>query len=181
MSLPDQSRLTVLQAARFFVVSRNTIYKYSRDGKLTIDAAGTVDKADLFRLFTPRKEQAQGRKEAVPTGQELAQAEGEISRLNAEIAHLHEQLALVQSQNTLLAEQLKTQTAQSQTLAAMLAQAQTTTAGLAEKLMALPVGSRRAGSAATQQRNEGGKFMKVTPEELQGSLLPDVDRAEGRT
>ena len=46
------SRINISQASKKFNVSRNTLYKYLKSGKLTKDAQGLVDTSDLIRLFS---------------------------------------------------------------------------------------------------------------------------------
>lgn len=45
------SRINISQASKKFNVSRNTLYKYIKSGKLTKDENGLVDTSDLIRLF----------------------------------------------------------------------------------------------------------------------------------
>ena len=45
------SRINISQASKKFNVSRNTLYKYIKSGKLTKDENGLVDTIDLVRLF----------------------------------------------------------------------------------------------------------------------------------
>lgn len=46
------ARINISQASKKFNVSRNTLYKYIKSGKLTKDAEGLVDTSDLIRLFS---------------------------------------------------------------------------------------------------------------------------------
>lgn len=46
------ARINISQAAKKFNVSRNTLYKYIKSGKLTKDIEGLVDTSDLIRLFS---------------------------------------------------------------------------------------------------------------------------------
>jgi len=46
------SRISISKASQEFNVSRNTIYKYINQGKLTKDSDGKLDVADLIRLFS---------------------------------------------------------------------------------------------------------------------------------
>lgn len=46
------SRINISQASKKFNVSRNTLYKYIKSGKLTKDSEGSVDTIDLIRLFS---------------------------------------------------------------------------------------------------------------------------------
>jgi hypothetical protein len=46
------ARINISQASKKFNVSRNTLYKYIKSGKLTKDIEGLVDTSDLIRLFS---------------------------------------------------------------------------------------------------------------------------------
>lgn len=46
------SRISISKASQEFNVSRNTIYKYIHQGKLTKDSDGKLDVTDLIRLFS---------------------------------------------------------------------------------------------------------------------------------
>ena len=46
------ARISISQAAKDFNISRNTLYKYIRNGKLTKDSDGKLDTIDLVRLFS---------------------------------------------------------------------------------------------------------------------------------
>lgn len=46
------ARISISQAAKDFNTSRNTLYKYIRNGKITKDSEGKLDTSDLVRLFS---------------------------------------------------------------------------------------------------------------------------------
>lgn len=48
------ARITINQAAQDFNVSRPTLYKHARQGKLSRDAEGKVDVTDLIALYGNR-------------------------------------------------------------------------------------------------------------------------------
>lgn len=50
------SRITVTQAAKYFNVSRNTLYKKIRQGLLTKDSDGRLDVNDLLRVIGSQSE-----------------------------------------------------------------------------------------------------------------------------
>lgn len=170
MSKSDHSRISVLEASRVYEVSRATLYKYIKAGKITPDKDGRVDAVDLSTLFSPRPiAQAIDKKKPVNDTQDQA------------LIHLLErENTLLQNQVDLLTRQLQALSDQIARLTTLLEHSQATASSLAEKVLALPVG-RRSGSAATQQRNECGKFVKATPEKQQGTLLQCVDRTDGRS
>lgn len=46
------ARISINKASQEFNVSRNTLYKYIKQGKLTKDENGKLDSSDLIRLFS---------------------------------------------------------------------------------------------------------------------------------
>lgn len=95
------SRINISQASKKFNVSRNTLYKYIRAGKLTKDAEGLVDTIDLIRLFSSH----------VTSQSTLAQsdtiAEHEITQYQHREQLLQKQVEQLQSQVTSLEKQLQ--------------------------------------------------------------------------
>lgn len=45
-------RISINQASKDFNISRNTLYKHIKQGKLTRDSDGKVDVSDLVRLYS---------------------------------------------------------------------------------------------------------------------------------
>lgn len=108
------SRINISQASQKFNVSRNTLYKYIKNGKLTKDAEGLVDTSDLIRLFGSHVTSHQ------PLTQDDSQSEHELTQyqhreqlllkqveqLQLQIASLEKQLQYVQANETWLKQQL---------------------------------------------------------------------------
>ncbi|MGQ0790589.1 plasmid replication DNA-binding protein (plasmid) [Acinetobacter baumannii] len=46
------SRISINKASQDFNISRNTLYKYIKQGKITRDSDGKLDTTDLIRLFS---------------------------------------------------------------------------------------------------------------------------------
>lgn len=88
MRLCTVARISINKASQDFGVSRNTLYKYIKQGKLTKDSEGKLDTSDLVRLFSKvvhrTKEFAQG--ENIGTTQN--------EQLKAENEQLKQQLAI---------------------------------------------------------------------------------------
>lgn len=53
------SRISINKASQDFGVSRNTLYKYVKQGKLTKDNDGKLDTSDLIRLFSQHVQSTQ--------------------------------------------------------------------------------------------------------------------------
>lgn len=108
------SRINISQASQKFNVSRNTLYKYIKNGKLTKDADGLVDTVDLVRLFSSHVTSQQ------PLTQDDSQSEHELTQyqhreqlllkqveqLQLQVASLEKQLQYVQANETWLKQQL---------------------------------------------------------------------------
>lgn len=167
MSKIDQSRMTVLQAIKFFDVSKSTLYNLINTGKLTKDSNSTLDKVDLLARFEPRKdipkeEKQDNKEEGIATHQNALQGENTLLKVQLDLSReqvksLQEQVQFLTGQVQFLGEQLKQATR-------LLENVQGVNAGLSEKLLALPVGSRRSAHAVNQARNEQGKFAKAEKE-----------------
>ncbi|MFA3514556.1 helix-turn-helix domain-containing protein (plasmid) [Acinetobacter baumannii] len=82
------ARISINKASQDFGVSRNTLYKYIKQGKLTKDNEGKLDTSDLVRLFS----------KVVQRTKELAQDENigttQNEQLKAENEQLKQQLAI---------------------------------------------------------------------------------------
>ncbi|MDH2615462.1 helix-turn-helix domain-containing protein [Acinetobacter baumannii] len=76
------SRISINKASQDFSVSRNTLYKYIKQGKLTKDSEGKLDTSDLVRLFSKH----------VQNSQVLTQDDINISTLNEQLKVENEQL-----------------------------------------------------------------------------------------
>lgn len=88
MRLCTVARISINKASQDFGVSRNTLYKYIKQGKLTKDNEGKLDTSDLVRLFS----------KVVQRTKELAQDENigttQNEQLKAENEQLKQQLAI---------------------------------------------------------------------------------------
>jgi DNA-binding transcriptional MerR regulator len=108
------ARINISQASKKFNVSRNTLYKYIKSGKLTKDAEGLVDTSDLIRLFSSHVISQQ------PLTQDDSQSEHEliqyqhreqlllkqVEQLQLQVASLEKQLQYVQANEAWLKQQL---------------------------------------------------------------------------
>lgn len=108
------ARINISQASKKFNVSRNTLYKYIKSGKLTKDAEGLVDTSDLIRLFSSHVTSQQ------PLTQDDSQSEHEliqyqhreqlllkqVEQLQLQVASLEKQLQYVQANEAWLKQQL---------------------------------------------------------------------------
>ena len=108
------SRINISQASKKFNVSRNTLYKYIKSGKLTKDAEGLVDTVDLIRLFGSHvTSQQQSTQSDTADEHEIAQyqhreqlLQKQVEQLQLQIASLEKQLQYVQANETWLKQQL---------------------------------------------------------------------------
>lgn len=108
------ARISISQAAKDFNVSRNTIYKKIRNGKLTKDSEGKLDTSDLVRLFSVNVSGEQW-STAVNTDNEHVKAQVEhreqlllqqIDQLQHQVELLSQQLEYVKANETWLKQQL---------------------------------------------------------------------------
>ncbi len=108
------SRINISQASKKFNVSRNTLYKYIRAGKLTKDAEGLVDTSDLIRLFSSHViSQSPSAQSDTSAEQEITQyqhreqlLQKQVEQLQSQVASLEKQLQYVQANEAWLKEQL---------------------------------------------------------------------------
>jgi DNA-binding transcriptional MerR regulator len=108
------SRINISQASKKFNVSRNTLYKYIKSGKLTKDAEGLVDTVDLMRLFGSHVTSQQLSTQSDTTDEhEIAQyqhreqlLQKQVEQLQLQVASLEKQLQYVQANETWLKQQL---------------------------------------------------------------------------
>lgn len=82
------SRISINKASIDFNVTRNTLYKYIKNGKLTKDADGKLDTADLVRLFSNKKNQQQ------PIQEYTSTIKQPVHTFEAENIQLKQQLAI---------------------------------------------------------------------------------------
>lgn len=108
------SRINISQASKKFNVSRNTLYKYIKNGKLTKDAEGLVDTIDLMRLFGSHvTSQQQSTQSDIQSEQDIAQyqhreqlLQKQVEQLQLQVASLEKQLQYVQANEAWLKQQL---------------------------------------------------------------------------
>lgn len=108
------SRINISQAAKKFNVSRNTLYKYLKSGKLTKDTDGLVDTVDLMRLFGSHvNSQSPSTQDDSQFDQEVTQYQHreqlllkQVEQLQLQVASLENQLQYVQANEVWLKQQL---------------------------------------------------------------------------
>ena len=108
------SRINISQAAKKFNVSRNTLYKYLKSGKLTKDTDGLVDTVDLMRLFGSHvNSQSPSTQDDSQFDQEVTQyqhreqlLQKKVDQLQLQVASLENQLKYVQANEAWLKQQL---------------------------------------------------------------------------
>ena len=108
------SRINISQASKKFNVSRNTLYKYIRAGKLTKDSDGLVDTVDLVRLFSLHVTSQQPlTQDDSPNEHDVAQyqhreqlLQKQVEQLQLQVASLEKQLQYVQANEQWLKQQL---------------------------------------------------------------------------
>jgi hypothetical protein len=82
------SRISINKASQDFGVSRNTLYKYVKQGKLTKDSEGKLDTSDLIRLFSKHVQSTQ----PLTQGDSVKTPQNE--QLKTENEQLRQQLAI---------------------------------------------------------------------------------------
>ena len=108
------SRINISQASKKFNVSRNTLYKYIKSGKLTKDSEGLVDTSDLIRLFSSHvTSQSPSTPSDTTDEHDIAQyqqreqlLQKQIEQLQSQVASLEKQLQYVQANEAWLKQQL---------------------------------------------------------------------------
>lgn len=108
------SRINISQASKKFNVSRNTLYKYIKSGKLTKDSEGLVDTADMIRLFGSHvNTQSQSTVDDSQPEHEITQYQHreqlllkQVEQLQLQVASLEKQLQYIQANESWLKQQL---------------------------------------------------------------------------
>lgn len=108
------SRINISQASKKFNISRNTLYKYIKTGKLTKDSEGLVDTIDLMRLFGSHvTSQSPSTQNDSQSEQDIAQyqhreqlLQKQIEQLQLQVLSLENQLQYVQANEAWLKQQL---------------------------------------------------------------------------
>jgi|SRR5690606_25892250 molecular chaperone GrpE (heat shock protein) len=108
------SRINISQASKKFNVSRNTLYKYIKAGKLTKDSEGLVDTIDLIRLFSSHvtSQPPSTHSDTMPE-HDIAQyqhreqlLQKQVEQLKLQVTSLEKQLEYVQANEAWLKQQL---------------------------------------------------------------------------
>lgn len=83
------SKLSVSQAAKDWNVSRQTIYKYMRDGRLSKNVDGTVSASEMIRVFGEKKPSVSDIQQlTVSDRQEIDSLQGEVTTLKKQLEFL---------------------------------------------------------------------------------------------
>lgn len=87
------SKLSVSQAAKDWNVSRQTIYKYMRDGRLSKNADGTVSVVEMIRVFGEKKPSVSDTQQiTVSDRQEIDSLQGEVTTLKKQLEFLTDEI-----------------------------------------------------------------------------------------
>ena len=108
------SRINISQASKKFNVSRNTLYKYIKSGKLTKDSNELLDTADMIRLFSSHvTSQSQSTVDDSQPEHEITQyqhreqlLQKQVEQLQLQVSSLEKQLQYVQANEAWLKQQL---------------------------------------------------------------------------
>ncbi len=108
------SRINISQASKKFNVSRNTLYKYIKSGKLTKDENGLVDTSDLIRLFGSHvNSQQPSTQDDTENEHNIAQyqhreqlLQKQVEQLQLQVSSLEKQLQYIQANESWLKQQL---------------------------------------------------------------------------
>jgi predicted nucleic acid-binding Zn-ribbon protein len=83
------SKLSVSQAAKAWNISRQTIYKYIRDGRLSKNDNGTVSIVEMVRVFGEKKPSVSDTQQiTVNDRQEMNSLQGEVTTLKKQLEFL---------------------------------------------------------------------------------------------
>lgn len=87
------SKLSVSQAAKDWNVSRQTIYKYMRSGRLSKNSDGTVSAIEMIRVFGEKKPSVSDTQQiAVSDRQEIDSLQGEVTNLKKQLKFLTDEI-----------------------------------------------------------------------------------------
>ena len=104
------SRISINKASQDFGVSRNTLYKYIKQGKLTKDNEGKLDTSDLVRLFSQHAQNKQDDSIHITSNEQLKteneQLKQQLVISEMRIKELKSQLDYVRQNETWLKQQL---------------------------------------------------------------------------
>lgn len=76
------ARISINKASQDFNISRNTLYKHIKQGKITKDADGKLDTVDLIRLYSSH----------VDEQQQLTVVDNDVLTANEQLKHENEHL-----------------------------------------------------------------------------------------
>ena len=97
----NMGRISINKASIDFKVSRNTLYKHIKQGKITKDADGKLDTSDLIRLYGTH----------VDSQQESTTVDTNISAQFEQLRQENQQLKQLLAVNEMLVNQLQQQVA----------------------------------------------------------------------
>ena len=95
----NMARISINKASLEFNISRNTLYKHIKQGKLTKDAEGKLDTSDLVRLYGTH----------VDSQQESTTVDTNISAQFEQLKQENQQLKQLLAVNEMLVNQLQQQ------------------------------------------------------------------------
>ena len=102
------SRISINKASIDFGISRNTLYKHIKQGKLTKDVNGKLDTIDLIRLYS---DHANTEQQSTDVNTQLEQEkiqllQQQIEQLRGQVQSLENQLQYVKQNELWLKQQL---------------------------------------------------------------------------
>lgn len=93
------ARISINKASQDFNISRNTIYKHIKQGKITKDSDGKLDTSDLIRLYGSH----------VTTQQQSTIVDSDLYTTNEQLKQENQQLKQLLAINEMLVNQLQQQ------------------------------------------------------------------------
>lgn len=102
------ARISINKASQEFKISRNTLYKHIKQGKLTKDIEGKLDTSDLIRLYSSHVNEQQ-ELTAVHIENEHRQEQlllQQVEQLKKQVQLLEQQLEYVKANEVWLKQQL---------------------------------------------------------------------------
>lgn len=93
------ARISINKASQDFNISRNTIYKHIKQGKITKDSDGKLDTSDFIRLYGSH----------VTTQQQLTIVDSDLYTTNEQLKQENQQLKQLLAINEMLVNQLQQQ------------------------------------------------------------------------
>ena len=93
------ARISINKASQEFNISRNTLYKHIKQGKITKDSDGKLDTSDLIRLYGTH----------VNNQQESTTVDSNLQTINEQLKQENQQLKQHLAINEMLVNQLQQQ------------------------------------------------------------------------